>query len=63
MQVYSVEAKVNPSQKGPDHAHVAWMIARKDVQIVCIPLLKVIDSTYSPHMAILNVVERFNLLP
>ena len=47
MQVYSVEAKVNPSQKGTDHAHVAiaWMIARKDVQIVCIPLLKVIDST------------------
>ena len=30
-----LKAKVNPSQKGPDHAHEAWMIARKDGQIVC----------------------------
>ena len=30
-----LKAKVNPSQKGPDHAHEAWMIAKREGQIIC----------------------------
>jgi len=54
-----LKAKVNLSQKGPNHAREAWMIARKDGQIVCISTAES-HRQHNLHMADLNPSNCFH---